>query len=324
MSATSAIRFGCQTYAWQMSRDAYRGRIDHIVEVAAGAGFAGLEPEVVMLGAYEDAALTEAVLAEHGLELAALTYAAEWRGAAETEAERAEADRAIAFLERFPSSKLALVQLPGADRANLAERQRRALSCINAVARRALAAGRTPTVHPNSPPGSVFRTAEDYAVLIDGLDEEIGFTPDVGHIVAGGMNPLEVIQRYRPRVDHIHFKDIAADGTWAPTGEGVVNFAGLVSYLTDTGYRGWIVFEDESAASERDPDQATRLNGIYARDVLAPLTPTAPRRHIQALGVRCQMGKPCDSPISGGCASPLSIVHRESGSLSSSRKTPAS
>lgn len=266
------MRFGCQTYSWQMSGDAYRGRLDHMAAVAAQSGFAGLEPEVVMLGGHDDPGGAAAVLAERGLELAALAYAARWRGPAETPAERDEADRAIAFAARFRGAALVLAQLPGADREALAERQANAIACIDAVARRARAAGVRATVHPNSPPGSVFRTADDYEVLLDGLDPAVvGFTPDVGHVAAGGMDPLEVIRRHRNRIDHVHFKDIDRVGAWAPTGAGRIDFPGIVAHLRDTGYTGWIVFEDESADAERDPDQGARRNGAYAREVLAPI-----------------------------------------------------
>jgi inosose dehydratase len=271
---SSGIRFGCQTYSWQMSGETYRGRLEHMAEVAGRSGFAGLEPEVVMLGERfaGDPAATGAVLAEHGLELAALTFVADWLGAQETEQERADADRFIDFVAQFPGTRLALVQMPGsAERTDLAVRQAHAIACANAVARRAAAAGVASTFHPNSPPGSVFRTAEDYEVLLDGLDPEVlGYTPDLGHIAAGGMDPLETVRRYRDRVDHIHYKDIDAAGAWAPTGAGVVDFEGVTAFLKDTAYSGWIVFEDEADATQRDPDDAARRNGVYVRDVLAP------------------------------------------------------
>jgi inosose dehydratase len=268
----NGIRFGCQTYSWQMQGDAYKGRLEHMATVAAESGFAGIEPEVIMLGRYADPERAAEALDEAGLELTALAYAADWRGPRETDAEREEADRFIAFLQRFPGTPLVVVQLPYEDRENLRERQDNAIACMDAVARRAAAAGIRATVHPNSPPGSSFRTAEDYERLLDALDPAvIGFTPDVGHLANGGMDPLEVIKRYRDRVDHVHFKDIDASGTWAPTGEGRIDFPGIVSYLRDTGYTGWIVFEDESPSVEQDPDLGARRNGAYARETLAPL-----------------------------------------------------
>ena len=272
MTGPAGMRFACQTYSWQMSGQRYRGRIEHIAGVAADAGFPGLEPEVFLLGPeFRAERRLAAALADHGLQLAALAWAAEWRHDRETEAERAEADEVVALLRAFPGAKLVLVQLPGPDRADLAERQRRAIACINDVARRALAVGVAPTVHPNSPSGSVFRTAGDYEILLDGLDERIGFTPDVGHVAAGGMDALETVRRYRDRVDHIHFKDIHDDGSWAPTGEGRLDFPAIVTFLAQTAYAGWVVFEDESESAHRDPDAATRRNGAYAHDVLLPV-----------------------------------------------------
>jgi inosose dehydratase len=264
----TGMRFACQTYSWQMSGDRYKGCFDHMAAVAAESGFAGIEPETVMLGSYADPGAAAEVLGERGIALAGLAYAAPWTGREETPEEREEADRVIAFLRRFPEAMLVLVQLPGRDREHLAERRDNAISCIRAVAARAADAGLRPTVHPNSPPGSVFRTAEDYEHLLGSLEPGIGFTPDVGHLAAGGMDPLAVIRTYRDRVDHVHIKDIHADGRWAPTGEGRIDIPAVIDHLAETGYAGWVVFEDESAEAERDPDSGARRNGCYARDVL--------------------------------------------------------
>jgi len=253
-----------------MSGERYRGRLDHIAAVAAEAGFPGLEPEVTMLGRDREPEHLSSVLREHRLELAALALAEEWRRPRESEAERSETDEIIALLSRFPDARLVLVQLPWEDRSDLAERQRAAIACMNAVARRALDAGVRPTVHPNSPPGSLFRTADDYELLLDRLDAGVGFTPDLGHVAAGGMDPLETVMRYRDRVDHLHLKDLDAQDAWAPTGAGRLDFPAVVSALVRTGYDGWVVFEDESEDARRDPDGATRRNGAYAREVLLP------------------------------------------------------
>jgi inosose dehydratase len=274
MPDSANIRFGCHSYTWHMSGEKYRGRINHLATVTADAQFGGLEPELFMLGEeYSDPRQVQEALVENGLELAGLAYIADWLHAEETADERVEADRCVDFLRNFPRSKFVLVPVPlsAHDGSALVARQSNALACINAVARRAREAGVVATVHPNSSPDSAFRTADDYEVLFGGLDPGVGFTPDVGHIAAGGMDPLETIERYRAWVDHVHFKDIRDDGGWAPTGEGRLDFPGMVSYLDETGYQGWVIFEDESDSAERDPDGATRRNGAYARDVLAPM-----------------------------------------------------
>ncbi|PRX63992.1 inosose dehydratase [Cohnella sp. SGD-V74] len=267
-----SIRFGYQTYTWQMSYEKYRDRLDDILDVIARAGGEGVEPEVCMLGRYrtEPEALLEA-LDRRGLKLGALCLALPWRQAEETDEEREEADRVIGYMRTFPGSLLTLVQLPGSDRSELAERQRRALAHANAVARRAHEAGVGCAFHPNSPSGSVFRTEEDYRVLLDGLDPRYcGYAPDTGHIARGGMDPERVMQRYRPLIRHVHFKDWERDGgAWTALGQGSIDHVRIAAYLRESGYKGWIMVEEESAAAESEPDRVTLDNGAFVRGELA-------------------------------------------------------
>ncbi len=263
------LRYACQTYSWQMSIDRFRGRVDHMVATAAEAGFSGFEPELVMLGDRWSAAGLKDTLEAHALQLAALVLVEPWRGQVETDAERAEAELLINTAASFPGTRIVLCPYPGQDRDDLRERQRNAIACMTAVADRALDRGVACTFHPNSPAGSVFRTAEDYAVMADLLPETIGYTPDLGHIARGGMDPLTVVRDWRSRVDHVHVKDLAADGTWAETGAGVVDVRAVLDFLAETGYAGWVTFEDESPEAEADPDRATLRNGRYVADLTA-------------------------------------------------------
>lgn len=261
------LRFACQTYSWQMSLETYRGRIRHMVATAAEAGFAGFEPELVMLddpagrGRFDTAELGE-ILDEHSVELGAMALALPWRGMTESAEEREDADRAIAALAAL-GGRLVLVPTPGPDRSDLRERQRSAMACMDAVAERAAEQGVDSSFHPNSPPGSVFRTAEDYVVMADLLPARIRYTPDIGHIAKGGMDPAEIIDAWWPRIDHIHIKDLDQHGVWAPTGAGALNVAGIFDLLDQRGYAGWVTVEDESPAAEADPDSAVRASGRF-------------------------------------------------------------
>jgi inosose dehydratase len=269
----SAIQFGCQTYTWQMSYDKYSDAMDHIMEVVATSRFAGVEAEVCMLGKYrtEPAKLADA-LRQRNLTLAAICLVCNWSDPMESEAERAEADRVIAFLEQFPGTMLALCQMPGKDRSRLESRQKNCIDCCNTLARRSADAGVPCAFHPNSPPASLFRTEEDYKVLLGGLDSGVlGFAPDAGHIAAGGMDVVRIFRQYAPMIKHVHFKDRAAAGGWALMGKGGIDFPTVTADLKRAGYHGWIMVEDESPLAEVDPDAATRTNGAYVRSNLAPL-----------------------------------------------------
>lgn len=267
-----SMPFASQTYSWQMS-GAWGGRLGEIAEVIARAGFAGIEFEVVMSGGYETAEDVGRLLDGTALELAALTLVLPWRAAEETDDERAEADRVIEVVRHFPAAKLVLVQVPfEAPPPDRARAQDDLLACLAAVTSRARAAGVSPTFHPNSPSGSIVRTREDYDRVLPRLPEGLGWTPDVGHIFVGGMDPVEIITAYRDLVDHIHLKDAARSGGWMQNGTGDIDMAAAVDLLARTGYTGWVVVEEESPEAERDPDSAALANGVYVRSVLEPLT----------------------------------------------------
>lgn len=266
------IRVGCQAYTWQMS-GRYVGQLGHILDTVQAAGFTGFELETCMLGHfYDDPARTHAELRARAITLAAVCLVLPWTQSRETDAERAESERLLRFLHHWPDALLILVQSPGHDRSDLRERQRNALACLNSVSARAHDRGIACAYHPNSPPGSLFRTADDYRVLVDGLDDRtIGLAPDAGHIAKGGMDVLTTFQQYRPLIRHVHFKDMDATGAWMAMGAGAIDFPALVALLRQTDYAGWIMVEEESAQAEAEPDAVTLANGRYFREVLLPL-----------------------------------------------------
>lgn len=263
-------RFACQTYSWQMSGKWF-GRLDEIVASIADAGISAIEPEVCMTGGYERAEDLKALLDRYGIELAALTLVLDWQGAEETAQERAEADRVIGVLQSFPGTKLAFVQMPREDWEQRERAQDNLLACLGAITQRAQAAGIDTTFHPNSPMHSIVRTRSDYERVLPRLPDGLGWTPDVGHLVAGGLDPVKTVREYRRLVNHIHLKDVAADGGWAQNGTGVADMVGAVRVLAETGYDGWIVLEDESSFAEADPHAAAAANAAYANSQLVPL-----------------------------------------------------
>ena len=60
-------------------------------------------------------------------------------------------------------------------------------------------------------------------------------------------------------------------GGWTAMGAGIIDFPAIVTMLKDTGYRGWIMIEEESPEAEVDPNTATTKNGEYLRQSLLPI-----------------------------------------------------
>lgn len=266
------ISIGCETYTWAMSGDTYKNKLAHILGVMSKAGFKSIEPDTGFMNGFEDPAVFKEVLERNSIELSVLCHVEDWRNPMETDAERRNADQWIAFMSHFPEAILLLVQMPGEDRKQLHERQQNLLTCVNDIARRAADKGIVCSYHPNSPMGSIYRTEEDYKILLNGLDSDvIKYTPDVGHMAKGGMDPLKVIKEYRELVNCIHYKDMFEDGRWAAMGAGTIDFEEITKYLKNTGFEGWIIVEDEADEAITDPDGVTLKDGIYIEEVLRPL-----------------------------------------------------
>jgi inosose dehydratase len=267
------FRFGAEVYTWFMKEDgrAHAGRLDHMIQIAAQAGFRGIEPMHFWMGALADPGRLAENLNAHGVELAGVALVLEWNHDGETDQERREAEGLIDLLSRFPGAVLCAVQKP-IGRENVVERRQRLVGNLNALALRAADRGIPCSFHPNSPPSSIARTREDYEVLLGGLDQgTIGWTPDVGHIINGGMDPLQTMQEYSSLINHVHYKDWDGNPEFALLGEGKIDFAGITRWLRDRDYAGWIICEDEGHAAVDDPDGVTLRDGEWVRTRLLPL-----------------------------------------------------
>ena len=268
----SKIKLACETYTWQMPGEQYKGKLEHIMEVSSRGGFKGIEPDSSFLHHLSDPALMKAALSKYELELAVFCYVEDWRSPTETVEERKRADDWIKFMQHFPDTIFLLVQMPGKDRDNLKERQMNLLSCVNAIAKRAASKGIECSYHPNSPLGSVYRTEEDYKILLNGLDSSvIKYTPDLGHIAKAGMDPMSIVKQYKDLVNCIHYKDMYENRDWAPMGEGIIDFIGMTNFLKSIDFSGWIVVEDECDMAITDPDSVVLKDGLYNKKVIEPL-----------------------------------------------------
>jgi inosose dehydratase len=266
------FRFGAEVYTWFMNNEGqtHKGRLGHMIEVIAKAQFTGIQPIHFWMGDLSDPDRLEEKLKEQGIELAAIALALDWNGTEETEQELQEADQTISLLNRFPGAILCTVQKPSG-RHDLSSRRRSLINIVNSVSRRAMEKGVPCSFHPNSPHSSITRTEEDYQVILESLDSTAtGWTPDVGHIINAGMDPLEKMKEYASMINHVHYKDWNGEPEFALMGEGKVDFLGITQWLKDRDYKGWIICEDEGEKALEDPDFVTLHDGQWIKEILLP------------------------------------------------------
>lgn len=264
------IKFGCHGSTWELDYDKECDYLDHIMDTVKEAGFKGIDVQVALLGRYKNTPekLHEA-LEIRGLQLAALTIPFSWLGDVESEEEKQLADYYIYFLQHFEGAIMNLPVRNGPNRDNLLTRQRQIINCANIVAKRAFNKGVLASFHPASPLTSYFRTIEDYNTMFELIDREyLSYTPDAGHIQAGGMNPEEIVRSNIEIIKHVHFKDCSYTFEWRKMGDGDIDFPAIVQILNESSYQGWIMIEEETEEAATNPRDVILNAGNYVTNNL--------------------------------------------------------
>ncbi len=119
--------------------------------------------------------------------------------------------------------------------------------------------------------GTVVERAADLEAFIGATSACVGLTLDTGHAALGGIDPVDVIERYPARIAHVHCKDVRrrvheaarADsksfldgvlaGMFTVPGDGDLDFGAVMQALKTIEYDGWIVVEAEQDPAIANP-----------------------------------------------------------------------
>ncbi len=143
--------------------------------------------------------------------------------------------------------------------------------------------GMTPTLHPHV--GTAIEDRDAVLRLLDSSD--VALCLDTGHLLIGGMQPLELLAAAADRVAHVHLKDVnetvaatvaAGDasyigavrqGLYTPLGDGDLDIAAIVKALEQVGYQGRYVLEQDCALdAEPAPGEGPMLDVRRSIDFL--------------------------------------------------------
>ncbi|MCS7480915.1 TIM barrel protein [Umezawaea endophytica] len=219
-----------------------------------------------------DPAELKALLAEHGLGLVGGFLAVVLHDPPRVPSTVEEADRVAALLAAAGAGVLVLAAATGLDgydeRPALTDEQWRTLIQTSAkIADVAAGHGLRTVLHPHV--GThVERAAEVERFL---ADSELQLCLDTGHLLIGGVDPVDLARRHPDRIGHVHLKDVRAEiaeevragrlgytaavqrGVYVPLGDGDVDVEALVSLLREAGYTGWFVLEQDTALGDDGP-----------------------------------------------------------------------
>ncbi|MEZ4668656.1 MAG: TIM barrel protein [Anaerolineae bacterium] len=128
-------------------------------------------------------------------------------------------------------------------------------------------------------------TVEETRNLMERADYDlVGLCLDTGHYQFAGGDALEAVKTYGERVRYLHLKDCdpairqrcieqklnyfesTKQGVFCELGKGAVDFPGILSHMTQLGYDGWAIVEQDVLVDDLDaPKQSAKRNRDYLR-----------------------------------------------------------
>jgi sugar phosphate isomerase/epimerase len=259
-----ALKFGCQTFTWEMLGPAWTGGPDDLVRAIAEGGYAGIEITDTMIGSYAGrAADFSRRLDGAGLTLVSFAFGSV-SGFTEKEQISSDLDAArrwIDFAAHFPGALVSLGSATIMSEGARSDKFSVAADVYNRVTEIGCAAGVIVAVHPSSHHNTLLFSRADYDHIFALLDPRVGWVPDTGHILRGGQIMDETLAAYNARIRYVHLKDVDAQGKWAMLGKGCCDVPAVISAVRHAPhFNDWIVVEEESETAASDPAAAVRVN----------------------------------------------------------------
>ena len=168
---------------------------------------------------------------------------------------------------------------------------RRAGAALHELAELVRAEGLTLVLHPHV--GTLVESEIDVDRALAHTD--VPWCYDTGHLLIGGVDPVQFVREHADRIGHVHLKDVNASlaarvrggelslvqatqrGLFRPLGDGDARLDEVVALLDQMGYERWLVLEQDLAITGTEPP----VDGGPALDVARSiefLSTPAPRR----------------------------------------------
>ncbi|HEU4977401.1 MAG TPA: TIM barrel protein [Solirubrobacteraceae bacterium] len=148
-------------------------------------------------------------------------------------------------------------------------------------------------VHPHV--GTLIEREADVTRLLE--ETGAGWCLDTGHLLIGGIDPVDFVREHGGRIAHVHLKDVDAaiaarlragelslvnatqQGLFRPLGEGDARISEVIRALDDAGYERTLVLEQDTAITGQEPP-AGDGPVLDVRRSIEYLTARAPEREV--------------------------------------------
>ena len=250
---------GCQTITWGEKQ---REMFPQVFDEAKKAGYAGVEIGVRHVSDITPDTLTQ-LLDEAGLALVALHVGGNLFNKDQADGERSALDVSIDYTKMAGARIMIHSGMNIKDKAQFAKD----LDALSRAADACKAQG-IYLMHHNhnwefADGGWVIKA------LIEDTSKALGFCPDIGWVMRGGVDTVEFLERIKGRVGAIHFKDFGKiNDKWETVmlGEGVAPLKEAATWIKKNTSGMWAIAEQDRAAVP--PAEAVARNAEYMGKVM--------------------------------------------------------
>lgn len=146
---------------------------------------------------------------------------------------------------------------------------------LNELGKRAIDRGLQIGLHPHL--NTLVETPLEIDLAMETTDPRYVFlAPDTGHIYLAGGDVLQILKKYKSRLNYFHFKDGVRPfvrPNFLPNlrelGNGEVDFPGIMRLLKQLRFKGWINIEQD--ATVLSPQESSRISMEYVSRQLQPI-----------------------------------------------------
>jgi sugar phosphate isomerase/epimerase len=254
----SEFPIGCQTITWGEKQ---REMSPQVFDEAKKAGYSGVELGVRHVSDITPDTLTQ-MLDEAGLALVALHVGGNLFNADQAHGERSALDVAIDYT-KMAGAKIMMYSGMNAKEKPQLETELDMLS-------RAADACKAQDIHLLYH-NHYWEFANDAWILnalIGDTSKALGFCPDIGWVMRGGMDTVEYLDKIKGRVGAMHFKDFGKiNGKWETVmlGEGVAPLKDAATWIKKNTSGIWAIAEQDRAAVP--PAEAVAQNAEFMRSL---------------------------------------------------------
>jgi inosose dehydratase len=215
-----------------------------------------------------------AVLKEHNLPLISAYCGMNLTDAARRKDEVIKAVRWAKIVKKY-GGRVTVIGPNGVNRNSydFAANKANIIAALNDICQAVSDVGMTAALHQHT--GTCVESREETYEVLEAVNTKyVRFGPDIGQLMKGGANPVQVVKDFLPIVEHMHLKDYNGENPhlagYCPLGEGRVDIPAILDLVEKRKLSGMVMVE-------LDNDRTTSL-------VPLDLVKTS-KAYLQTLGV---------------------------------------